>query len=111
MRGACIKCPNNAWMLILFFLIGGILLGLAGYILNKKQMVSWPLSFFHFKDPIPYASEEHKVSIFEKVQDRVGEGRGWKGWGRVGGIRVGVTGDPEEKKEGRGCGVRNVLAS
>jgi hypothetical protein len=48
MRGACIKCPNNAWMLILFFLIGGILLGLAGYILNKKQMVSWPLFFFHF---------------------------------------------------------------
>jgi hypothetical protein len=26
-------------MLILFFLLGGILLGLAGYVLNKKQMV------------------------------------------------------------------------
>jgi len=39
MRGACIKCPNNAWMLILFFLVAGILLGIAGYVLNKKQMV------------------------------------------------------------------------
>jgi hypothetical protein len=39
MSGSCIKCPDNAWMLILIFLLAGILLGCVGYLLNKKQMV------------------------------------------------------------------------
>jgi hypothetical protein len=42
MRGACIKCPNNAWMLILFALLALIVLGVAGYILNKYHMVCAP---------------------------------------------------------------------
>ncbi len=39
MRGECIKCPNNAWMLILFFGLALIILAGVGYFLNKHQMV------------------------------------------------------------------------
>jgi hypothetical protein len=42
MRGECIKCPDNAWMLILFALLALIVLGVAGYILNKYHMVCAP---------------------------------------------------------------------
>ena len=42
MRGECIKCPDNAWMLILFALLALLVLGVAGYILNKYHMVCAP---------------------------------------------------------------------
>ena len=87
MRGACIKCPNNAWMLILFFLIGGILLGLAGYILNKKQMVSWPLSFFSTsKTPFHKLLRSTRCLFLKRY--KIGLGRGEDG--RVGGGWVGL---------------------
>ncbi len=36
--GECIKCPNQAWMLIVIFFGMLMLLGLAGYFLHKKKM-------------------------------------------------------------------------
>ena len=39
MNGECIKCPDNAWMLIVGLLLAVVVLAGVGYILHKKQMV------------------------------------------------------------------------
>ena len=36
--GKCEKCPNNAWVMIMFFLIMIVVLAAAGYILNRNSV-------------------------------------------------------------------------
>ena len=37
-NGECLKCPDLAWMLILFFLVGALSAVGLGYVLSKKQI-------------------------------------------------------------------------